>query len=97
MDYQWGPKKVASEEEFYGEDDNWTMTMSFGYKRQENWGWDLSRLYTNTTAFYIKRRAPANSDICWRPWNQFHMDTEGCICENWLNMYDNNHYILKVW
>lgn len=33
------------------------MTMSFGYKRQENWGWDLSRLYTNTTAFYIKRLA----------------------------------------
>ena len=22
-----------------------------------DWGWDLSRLYTNTTAFYIKRLA----------------------------------------
>ena len=42
------------------------MTMSFRYKRQKitswkkytgDWEWDLSRLYTNTTAFYIKRLA----------------------------------------
>lgn len=33
---QWGPKKVAPvRKSFYGEDDNWTMTMSFRYKSQK--------------------------------------------------------------
>lgn len=60
-----------------------------------DWEWDLSRLYTNTTAFYIKRLAHLQIVISVEGPETNSMDTEGCICGNWLNMYDNNQYIFK--